>query len=573
MEQFLELYGFIAVVLHAAGLVARSVAAGSAVFLALIAAPLARDAGGADGARLLAQARGSVLVAAAAALVAIIAGAALQAVSLAATLQAPIGVALGAGFMWVAAGQALALLAIAALAAPRARPEAWRRAALCAAALALAALAVGQSHAAARAEDRTLLSVATFLHQAGAALWLGGLPPLLLALRLPSALARRAGRLYSRQAAAGVALIGAGIFGFWGGYLGGTEAVYGTAYGAMAGAKGAMLAALLLLGAGNFALLHGFAAAADGPPLPRVRRFVECETAIGIAVLAAAASLTSLPPAVDLPAGDRASWSEVVERWTPRAPRLTSPEQSDLAIPALQSRLDAGWRSAQADQRPRAFTPGEGELPPRNAEDIAWSEYNHNWAGLAVFAVGLAALLDAGRRVPGVRHWPLLFLGLAGFILVRADPEAWPLGAIGFWKACATRPWCSTSWPGCWWSPSRCPNGGCGWAGSAAGCATCSRWRCWPAACCCSCTRTASPTRRRGCWSSWRTCRSACSPCSPVAPAGWSCAGRRRCRAPRVGSGRSACCSSAPCSRSTARRDRAAPRPAEAPAAPAGTAG
>jgi copper resistance protein D len=71
-------------------------------------------------------------------------------------------------------------------------------------------------------------------------------------------------------------------------------------------------------------------------------------------------------------------------------------------------------------------------LPPRNAQDIAWSEYNHNWAGIAVLLVGVAALLDAGRRARAARHWPLLFLGLAAFILVRADPEAWPLGDIGF---------------------------------------------------------------------------------------------------------------------------------------------
>ena len=81
--------------------------------------------------------------------------------------------------------------------------------------------------------------------------------------------------------------------------------------------------------------------------------------------------------------------------------------------------------------RPEAFTPGEGLLPPRNAGDIAWSEYNHHWSGLLVLLVGLAALLDSTGRVPLARHWPLLFLLLALFIGVRADPEAWPLGEIG----------------------------------------------------------------------------------------------------------------------------------------------
>ena len=60
-----------------------------------------------------------------------------------------------------------------------------------------------------------------------------------------------------------------------------------------------------------------------------------------------------------------------------------------------------------------AFVPGSGDLPPRNAADIAWSEYNHHWSGLFVLAIGLLSLLNqAGLR--WARHWPLLFLGLAG---------------------------------------------------------------------------------------------------------------------------------------------------------------
>jgi putative copper resistance protein D len=73
---------------------------------------------------------------------------------------------------------------------------------------------------------------------------------------------------------------------------------------------------------------------------------------------------------------------------------------------------------------------GSGDLPPRNADDIAWSEYNHNWSGIFVLAIGLLALLNqAGQR--WARHWPLVFLGLAGFLLIRSDPEIWPLGSIG----------------------------------------------------------------------------------------------------------------------------------------------
>ena len=290
-----------------------------------------------------------------------------------------------------------------------------------------------------------MLLAATALHQAGAALWIGGLPALWAALRLDPVVAGVVGRRYSAFAAAGVGLILLGILGFWIGYIGGVEALYGTAYGAMSSTKAVMLGLLLLLGLGNFLALHRLsggglparalgAAAAAGPDparLTRVRRFVECEIALGVAVLAVAASLTSVPPAADLP-DDRVTWAEVAERFTPEAPRLASPSHADLAIPRLQAQLDAEWQARQAAEagRPQAFTPGEGLLPPRNAEDIAWSEYNHHWAGLMVLLVGLAALADATGRVPLARHWPLIFMGLAAFILVRSDPEAWPLGDI-----------------------------------------------------------------------------------------------------------------------------------------------
>lgn len=432
MDQFIELYGFVAILLHAAGLIARSVLAGSTVYLALLAAPLGRIQPDECGARLIVPARGWILGSAAVTVAVALAGAALQAATLASTLELPLGVALTARVNLVTAGIAACALAIAALAAPRRLPSPGRCAALCLAAFALLLFSTATTHAVAREEGRGLLFAATLLHQVGAALWLGGLPPFLAALRLDPVLAQRVGGLYSRQAAFGVGLILLGILGFWNGYLATPDALYGTAYGAMASTKAILLLALLGLGAGNFALLHGFAGAPAGEvPLLRVRRFVECEIAIGIAVLATAASITSLPPAMDLPE-DRASWAAVVERFTPQAPRLSSPDQADLGIPALQTQLDAEWRQRQAAQRPQAYVPGEGELPPRNAADIAWSEYNHNWSGLVVLLVGLAALLDATGRVPLARHWPLLFLGLAAFILVRADPEAWPLGEIGF---------------------------------------------------------------------------------------------------------------------------------------------
>jgi putative copper resistance protein D len=73
---------------------------------------------------------------------------------------------------------------------------------------------------------------------------------------------------------------------------------------------------------------------------------------------------------------------------------------------------------------------------PRTDEDRAWSEYNHHMAGLFVLAMGLLALLQR-LGLGWARHWPLIFLAMAGFMLLRNDPGSWPLGPEGFWAGMA----------------------------------------------------------------------------------------------------------------------------------------
>src|SRR5258707_5216187 len=173
-------------------------------------------------------------------------------------------------------------------------------------------------------------------------------------------------------------------------YTGSIAAVYGTTYGVMVMTKVALLLYLLLLGGMNYLMVERL----SGNPatsMLRLRRFAEAEIGIGITLFFAAASLTSLPPAIDLP-NERVSFAEIVERMTPQWPRLSSPDHADLAIPALQAKLDAeAMRNLHMAQ---AFVPGAGDLPPRNAEDIAWSEYNHHWSGLIVVAIGLLTLAE-----------------------------------------------------------------------------------------------------------------------------------------------------------------------------------
>ena len=233
---------------------------------------------------------------------------------------------------------------------------------------------------------------------------------------------------FSALSAIGVAcLLGTAAILAWA-YIGDIAALYGTAYGVMVSAKVAMFAGLLLLGLGNFRLIRRLRRN-RAEPTTRLRRFAEVELGIGITIFFAAASLTSVPPAVDL-REDRVTFQEIVDRNWPQWPRLESPEHGELTQPALQAKLDEEARAAGAKPQ-LAFTPGAGIIPPRNAADLAWSEYNHHWAGIFVVAIALMALLHRAGFSPA-GHWPLLFLGLAAFLFWRSDPEAWPMGAISF---------------------------------------------------------------------------------------------------------------------------------------------
>jgi len=87
---------------------------------------------------------------------------------------------------------------------------------------------------------------------------------------------------------------------------------------------------------------------------------------------------------------------------------------------------------------PAAFLPGESMgVNTSTLADIAWSEYNHNVAGLVVFLMGILALLSRSRYFSWAKIWPLTFLLLAVFLFFRADPENWPMGPNGFWESFA----------------------------------------------------------------------------------------------------------------------------------------
>jgi len=433
MALLIDIFGYLTVILGGLAITAQAFTVGGIIFVLLLVTPL-RGALGALADTILARSLRIILVSALALAVVETLTALAQIAILVDTTGIDLSEALGAGFVRAGALRIAAALVIAVLSLRAPRRLAWANAARVVAALTLIVGAVLTSHAVARLDDRVPLAVVTALHQLGAAIWIGGLPCFVMALA--SCTDGRAcsliGRRYSLMSMAGVAiLLGAGI-GLAVVYIDSLEALYGTAYGAMVTGKVCMFLGLLMLGALNYRLVERLRAD-PSTPITRLRRCAEVEIGIGITVFFAAASLTSLPPAADLTV-DRVSLTEIVDRLEPRwPPRLESPDHASLALSQLQDQLSAS--AANAPNRPQAFVPGAGVVPPRNAEDIAWSEYNHHWSGLLVLAIGLLALAERTGRAPWARHWPLIFLLLAVFLFFRSDPETWPLGQEGFWES------------------------------------------------------------------------------------------------------------------------------------------
>ena len=284
------------------------------------------------------------------------------------------------------------------------------------------------SHAMARLEYRFPLGVVTALHQGATATWLGGLFYLLMAIaRSPDN--QFAGQLvarFSKLALLSVAVLAAAGFTLGVAYVGSLDAVYGTSYGIMVATKVILFGTLLLLGALNFQIARS---PSGGAAIASLRRFGEAEIGIGITVILTAASLTSLPPAVDLKT-DRVSTQEISARLAPNFPRLASPSIADLpedVYAAQVKAFDAGTLSSAS------FVPGQAGTRPNTPAEKSWSEYNHHWAGLIVLAIGLLAFLAQANHSRWARNWPLMFLGLALFLFLRSDPETWPLGPNGFW--------------------------------------------------------------------------------------------------------------------------------------------
>ena len=420
MGQFLNIYGFLAVVLRAATITFQSLIIGGMLFLYAVLDRWRVEKSGLDS---IATCERLLRIAGVGLAVTQIVYICCESFVLVQTVGLSVREILGANFFLAGIVQIICGLLIATIP----YKFRWTVAVLSALSMAVLAASVATSHAFSRVESRVAVVAFTALHLAALGCWIGGLPYLLLSIRkMPDGdeKARVLSR-YSRIALLGVGVLVASGVATAVHYIDSPDALYGTAYGVMLLAKVVLLAVMLLLGALNRSIIQR---GNEDEVKQRLQNFVGAEIGIGIALVLIAASMTSQPPAIDLTEG-RVDSVTIMNRLKPEWPRFRTPPVASLS-PATRP-LD----KAAAASSPTSLVPGEKIHLPNSPADIAWSEYNHNWTGLMLVIIGLLATISRTGRLSFTRHWPLAFLLMAVFIFLRADPENWPLGPNGFWES------------------------------------------------------------------------------------------------------------------------------------------
>jgi putative copper resistance protein D len=294
-------------------------------------------------------------------------------------------------------------------------------------ALALAAAALASrtlaSHASALPSGSPAAITADTLHVLAAASWIGLLINfrlLLVRLRDLEVVTARPVLTVIVNRITPIALASASVLGATGLYnatrhMDSLRAIIASPYGLTLLAKLLLLLPVLVAGSLNFLVIRPALKAAhpsekgansDRTTLAsRLMSLVEIEVTVGVGILALAAVLSAAPPAVDDPRGTL-SLTRLSHLFMPRAPRFSSPGLGPGPWPALQ----------------------------QTADDYAYSEFNHHWAGAALMVLAIGSFLEGlrDRRFRWARAWPMVFVLLAAFLFVRNDPEAWPFGPVGF---------------------------------------------------------------------------------------------------------------------------------------------
>lgn len=287
-------------------------------------------------------------------------------------------------------------------------------------------------HAAGRFENQVLLMTLTVIHQLAAAAWIGGVFQLVnLWLlcedkQIPSALWPQLLKRFSTFGIASVALILVSGLPMALQYIDSLNGFIGTGYGNLLMVKIILLALALGFAWINRSAVTQYGLSGNAYSLNnRVPYFIEAETFVLVTLLFTAASLASQPPAIDIP-DLTASWQEVLNTFAPRFPRTQSPTHEALL---------AGEAGRVAII---------GQVPSEAA--TAWSDYNHNIAGIFLTVMSFLAMLSYIKQLPSAfsvfdrflyltKYWPLGFVGLGIFLFFRSDAETWPLGPIGFWES------------------------------------------------------------------------------------------------------------------------------------------
>nr|BAL55589.1 copper resistance protein [uncultured Gammaproteobacteria bacterium] len=277
------------------------------------------------------------------------------------------------------------------------------------------------THAVGRFERREMLMLFTLIHQAAGAIWFGGVVQLLVLWRTarrhpqlrplwPWALAR-----FSKLGIAAVAALVLTGVPLALNYVDDFQALLGTGYGSLLLTKAALLALALGFAWINHRSATRWQRGQLDPLLYRtVPHLIEAESFILVSLLFVAATLSSQPPAVDIPQLV-ASPGEVWQMFKPKWPQLSSPSHAELLIGEAQRATIVG------------------KQPPVAASQ--WSNFNHNVSGLFLTVMAAVALLGYFRPSRWPHYWPAGFIALAIFLFFRSDAQAWPLGPIGFWES------------------------------------------------------------------------------------------------------------------------------------------
>ncbi|BCX89157.1 copper resistance protein D [Methylomarinovum tepidoasis] len=277
------------------------------------------------------------------------------------------------------------------------------------------------THGVGRFEARTLLMTMTVIHQVAGALWFGGVVQLIVFWRVLQKAPElkpywpRVIRRFSTWGALAVfGLLTTGIPLAWH-YIDSLTALIGTGYGSLLLTKIALMLGALGLAWLNHRAGRRWEQRGDDPALYRtIPHLIEAESFLLVSALFVAATLSSQPPATDIPQLT-ASAEEVWHMFSPKWPTLTSPSHEALLVGEAQ----------------RATIVGK-EAPIAATE---WSNFNHNVSGLFLTVMALTALAGYLFRWRWTRYWPAGFIALGVFLFFRSDAQAWPLGPLGFWES------------------------------------------------------------------------------------------------------------------------------------------